>query len=722
MKRFVSLFLAMILLVSAASAALPAYAKAGQWGIPAASAFNPTANEYLVDRTSAQFDFFEEFTTPENLEKWYKDGSDDEWEKEPIDYYYDKLGIGNKNLTEYQKIAKVYYFMTTFGNPHSPTASRYTAPIFRISHCEAGAYIIKMMLEKAGLECYVVGSDKKNHAWNIVKCDGKYYFLNYQIDTSGFMTPVKVVAGDETVDIFYTKYASDGLSSWSEPRTLDWFIKNTGKGKCPSASYPNAYTPSIYVSQDGEKVELSEPHMTVTATSAGYIVNWEPVANADWYDVYAFSLKGFTNDFNINNKNYGGKVHITDAEDTAYYYSKHTPSFTHIAKVHSVDRNENGKYQYFIEGSADEGGKLVYVVAKSVNHQTSCEINVMQMFNKLKVNAYGPSTLFIDKKTGETITEINAITEFPKTNYAISQYKPNHTHNFKDIRVIRKATSKNKGAKVCECTECLQRKIVYLPKYVHNHNWQTTTDIVKATTNKNGYVVARCSLCGEEKSASTIYAVTNISLSNSEYTYDGKEKTPSVTVKDSKGNTLKEGTDYTVTYAEGRTDAGTYSVTVTLKGNYEGKKTLSFRIIPTNNWYTEGGKKYYYDANGNAVKWRRRIDGKLYYFNSAGVLQTGWIKGNNWFYADSKGVLKTGWQKISGTWYYFNTSGAMQTGWQKISGTWYYFNTSGAMQVGWQKISGKWYYFNSSGSMRTANLTYKGKTYRFYSSGACINP
>ncbi len=41
---------------------------------------------------------------------------------------------------------------------------------------------------------------------------------------------------------------------------------------------------------------------------------------------------------------------------------------------------------------------------------------------------------------------------------------------------------------------------------------------------------------------------------------------------------LKKNTDYTVSYADGRKNAGKYNVNVKLKGNYEGKKTVSFKI------------------------------------------------------------------------------------------------------------------------------------------------
>ncbi len=70
----------------------------------------------------------------------------------------------------------------------------------------------------------------------------------------------------------------------------------------------------------------------------------------------------------------------------------------------------------------------------------------------------------------------------------------------------------------------------------------------------------------------------DIKLSKTSYSYDGKVKTPTVTVKNAAGRTLKEGTDYTVTYASGRKNPGTYKVTVEMKGVYTGTKTLSFKI------------------------------------------------------------------------------------------------------------------------------------------------
>ena len=61
--------------------------------------------------------------------------------------------------------------------------------------------------------------------------------------------------------------------------------------------------------------------------------------------------------------------------------------------------------------------------------------------------------------------------------------------------------------------------------------------------------------------------------------YDGTEHKNAPTVTDTKtGKTLTEGTDYTLTYSEDVTNAGTVTVTVTGKGNYTGEFNVTYEI------------------------------------------------------------------------------------------------------------------------------------------------
>ncbi|MBE6719759.1 MAG: hypothetical protein E7571_03755 [Ruminococcaceae bacterium] len=68
-------------------------------------------------------------------------------------------------------------------------------------------------------------------------------------------------------------------------------------------------------------------------------------------------------------------------------------------------------------------------------------------------------------------------------------------------------------------------------------------------------------------------------LAANSYVYNGKVKTPKVTVKDKSGKTVGNA-NYTVSYAKGRKNVGTYKVTLTFKGNYTGKLSKSFKIVP----------------------------------------------------------------------------------------------------------------------------------------------
>ncbi len=109
------------------------------------------------------------------------------------------------------------------------------------------------------------------------------------------------------------------------------------------------------------------------------------------------------------------------------------------------------------------------------------------------------------------------------------------------------------------------------------HSYKTTT--TKATLSKNGKTVKKCTICGYVSKTTTIYYPKTIKLSKREYIYNGKIKTPSVTVKDSEGNILKKDTDYTVKYSSGRKSIGKYTVTITFKGKYSGTKKLTFKIV-----------------------------------------------------------------------------------------------------------------------------------------------
>lgn len=110
-----------------------------------------------------------------------------------------------------------------------------------------------------------------------------------------------------------------------------------------------------------------------------------------------------------------------------------------------------------------------------------------------------------------------------------------------------------------------------------SHSYKTTKT-VKATTSKNGSIKQKCSKCGVTKTT-TLYKISSVKCNTAKYTYNGKAKTPGVTVKDSKGNTISSKY-YTVSYAKGRKTVGRYKVTVKFKTRYYGSKSAYFTIVP----------------------------------------------------------------------------------------------------------------------------------------------
>lgn len=116
-------------------------------------------------------------------------------------------------------------------------------------------------------------------------------------------------------------------------------------------------------------------------------------------------------------------------------------------------------------------------------------------------------------------------------------------------------------------------------KKAGDHKYDST--IEKASTSKDGKIIDKCSRCGDVKVAQIISHPTKVVLNNSNFVYDGKVKTPTVTVTSADGKTV-DSANYDISYANGRKEAGTYDVKVTFKGNYTGSLTTKFTIAKAN--------------------------------------------------------------------------------------------------------------------------------------------
>lgn len=134
--------------------------------------------------------------------------------------------------------------------------------------------------------------------------------------------------------------------------------------------------------------------------------------------------------------------------------------------------------------------------------------------------------------------------------------------------------------------------------YKHRHDYKVTT------YNYDNYTSASysCKVCNYS-SHSTFYKPKTVSLSSTSYKYNGKVKTPSVTVKDSNGKQISKAY-YDVSYSGGRKNVGKYTVKVKFKKEYArfGAISKTFVINPkgTNISKVSAAKK------GFKVNWKKQ--------------------------------------------------------------------------------------------------------------------
>ena len=160
------------------------------------------------------------------------------------------------------------------------------------------------------------------------------------------------------------------------------------------------------------------------------------------------------------------------------------------------------------------------------------------------------------------------------------------------------ATCTTTGVRTYTCSRCGDQYTEEIPALEHSFR----EEVVPATSEKNGSIVTKCGRCGTVGSEKVIYAANSIKLSKTSYTYNGKSQKPSVTVKDSRGNVLKQGTDYTIAYPNGMKSVGEYTVTINFRNNYEGSKKQAFSINPKSTSISKITPK----KKGFSVKWKKQ--------------------------------------------------------------------------------------------------------------------
>ena len=209
-----------------------------------------------------------------------------------------------------------------------------------------------------------------------------------------------------------------------------------------------------------------------------------------------------------------------------------------------------------------------------------CGTSYKDNTTKATGHSYGNSVV---TKQPTCTSEGTAIKTCTKCNATVTEKLPEKGHTAvtdKGYPATCTTAGKTDGSHCSVCNTVIKVQTVINATGHKSSGWITDKT---ASIGVKGSKHKECTVCKKVLETAEIPALSRISiskasvtLSTSTYAYDGKAKKPGVTVK-LNGKTLKNGTDYTVSYSN-NTKVGTAKVTITGKGNYTGSVSKTYNI------------------------------------------------------------------------------------------------------------------------------------------------
>ena len=209
-----------------------------------------------------------------------------------------------------------------------------------------------------------------------------------------------------------------------------------------------------------------------------------------------------------------------------------------------------------------------------------CGTSYKDSTTKATGHSYGNSVV---TKQPTCTAEGTAIKTCTKCNATVTEKLPAKGHTAvtdKGYPATCTTAGKTDGSHCSVCNTVIKVQTVINATGHKSSGWITDK---AASIGVKGSKHKECTVCKKILETAEIPALSRISiskasvtLSTSIYAYDGKAKKPGVTVK-LNGKTLKNGTDYTVSYSN-NTKVGKAKVTITGKGNYTGSVSKTYSI------------------------------------------------------------------------------------------------------------------------------------------------
>jgi ribosomal protein S19 len=271
--------------------------------------------------------------------------------------------------------------------------------------------------------------------------------------------------------------------------------------------------------------------------------------------------------------------------------------------------HELGEYEITKEPTCSAKGEKTAKCSRCSYTKTADVAKIAH--TEVSVEAVAPTCTKQGKTEGEKCSVCNATITAQESVEALG-------HELGEYEITKEPTCSAKGEKTAKCSRCSYTKTADVAKIAHTEvsieavaptctksgktegkkctvcdkvtagqesiealgHKKNITVLAVATTEANGKISTVCEVCGEDFGEQRVYRIKSVSLSSTKCVYNGKNKTPTVTVVDYNKDTLIKDRDYTVTYESSRKAIGKYSVAVKFIGKYSGSETLYYEILP----------------------------------------------------------------------------------------------------------------------------------------------
>jgi uncharacterized repeat protein (TIGR02543 family) len=238
--------------------------------------------------------------------------------------------VVNESMNDFEKVIALHDYIVLYceydkerladGTMPKQSYGAYGVFVNHMAVCQGYALAFKYLMNEFDIECYVVTSDIINHAWNIVKLNGKYYQLDATWDDPtwdkyGLVSHKYLLKSD--TDFISNHSGGNGEKNWyvtegtgvvevsAEDNTYDDYF--WGNINSPLVNYSHTIYYAKYVSGDSiiAQREVSEYEMGDESTFAVGLGVWHTASGTSQYYTSAYSGLSLYNSklyYNTENK------------------------------------------------------------------------------------------------------------------------------------------------------------------------------------------------------------------------------------------------------------------------------------------------------------------------------------------------------------------------------------------------------------------------------------